>query len=207
MKFHCPFDQQKALIIMRTTILSTLLLSLLLALLVTGCGKKEEQSNAGAAGSAPAVKNVAPVLTVERRDGRVPNFTWKDADGKDVSFDSFKGKATLINFWATWCVPCKKEIPDLIAISNELAAKDIKVIGISTDRGLSVSEDVGKFVQEKGIPYMILLSSDELEEAFGNIRMIPASYIVDADGKVVKELVGIQSKEAFIAAALAAAGQ
>lgn len=186
---------------MRTTILCLLAL----ALLAAGCGKKEEQSNTGAPASSP--KNVAQIVTAEKRDGRIPNFTWKDADGKTVSFDSFKGKATLVNFWATWCSPCKKEIPDLIAISKELAGQDIKVIGISTDRGMSVAEDVGKFVEEKGIPYMILISTDELEEAFGNIRMIPASFVVDANGTIVKELVGLQSKEAFVSALTAAAAK
>jgi thiol-disulfide isomerase/thioredoxin len=179
---------------MRTTILSVLLLCLIAA----GCGKKDDTAD-GAASVATA-KNVAEVLSVEPREGRAPNFSWKDDSGKTVSFDSFKGSVTLVNFWATWCVPCKQEIPDLIAISNELASKNVKVIGISTDRGLSVTKDVNAFVTQKGIPYQILISTDDLESAFGNIRMIPASFIVDADGKIVKELVGLHSKEAFVAA-------
>jgi thiol-disulfide isomerase/thioredoxin len=182
---------------MRTTVISLILL----ALAAAGCGKKEEQ--AGSAGTATA-QNVAEVLTVEQRDGRAPNFTWKDASGQTVSFDAFRGSVTLVNFWATWCVPCKQEIPDLVAISNELAAKNIKVIGISTDRGMSVTEDVSAFVKEKGIPYQILISNDDLESAFGNIRMIPASLIVDANGTIVKELVGLHSKEAFVQALMAA---
>jgi thiol-disulfide isomerase/thioredoxin len=189
----------KELLSMRTTILTLLLL----AFVAAGCGKKNEKAD-GAAPAAAQAKNVSSVVSVEPREGRAPNFTWKDASGQTVSFDTFKGSVTLVNFWATWCVPCKKEIPDLIAISNELAAKNVKIIGISTDRGLSVTEDVAAFVTEKGIPYQILISTDDLESAFGNIRMIPASFIVDADGKIVKELVGLHSKEAFVAAITAA---
>lgn len=179
---------------------TTMLFFFFLALFTAGCAKKEG-ADAGASATAP---NVAEVASVEQRAGRAPNFTWKDASGQTVSFDSFKGNVTLVNFWATWCVPCKKEIPVLVAISNELAARNIKVIGISTDRGLSVTEDVSAFVKEKGIPYQILISNDDLESAFGNIRMIPASFIVDANGTIVKELVGLHTKEAFIEAINAA---
>jgi thiol-disulfide isomerase/thioredoxin len=178
----------------------TFLLLVSTLLLAAGCSKKEGDASKNSAIAA----NVAEVATVEQRAGRAPNFTWKDASGKTVSFDEFKGSVTLVNFWATWCVPCKQEIPDLIAISNELASKNIKIIGISTDRGLSVTDDVSSFVKEKGIPYQILISNDDLESSFGNIRMIPASFIIDANGMIVKELVGLHSKAAFVEAITAA---
>ena len=175
---------------MRTT-LSTLAL---LLLFVIGCSRKEEQQPSAAAA------NVAELTGVEQREGRAPNFTWTDPSGQSVSFDSFKGSVTLVNFWATWCVPCTKELPDLVAISRELSGKNVKVIGISTDRGLNVTAEVSDFVKEHGIPYQILISNDDLESAFGNIRAIPASFLVDETGMIVKTMVGLHSKEAFVQA-------
>jgi thiol-disulfide isomerase/thioredoxin len=185
---------------MRTT---AAFIFILAALLSAGCSKKEEQG--GASNATAAYKGtVSELAGVQTRPGSVPNFSWKNSAGKTVSIDAFKGRVTLVNFWATWCVPCKKEIPDLIAISNELAARNVTVIGISTDRGSSVLDDVGAFVTEKGIPYQILISNDDLESAFGNIRAIPTTFVVDANGTIVKEMVGFQTKESFTAAITAA---
>lgn len=179
------------------------LLLILSTLLAAGCSKKAGQGGSSAR-SAAIADNVAEIASVRARAGSLPEFTWKDASGKSVSIDAFKGQVLLVNFWATWCVPCKKEIPDLIAISNEMAAKNVKIIGISTDRGLSVAEDVSAFVQEKGIPYQILISNDDVESAFGNVRMMPTTYIVNASGAIVKELVGIQTKASLVDAITAA---
>ncbi len=184
---------------MRTTAVLIIAFALLS---LAGCSKKEGQ--AGSARSAGVADNVAEITSVQARPGHVPEFTWKDASGTSVSIDAFRGHVTLVNFWATWCGPCKKELPDLIAISKELAAKNVTVIGISTDRGMSVVDDVSAFVKEKGIPYQILISNDDLESAFGNVRLMPTSFVVDANGAIAKELVGIQTKQSFVDAITAA---
>ena len=185
---------------MRTTVAFIVVLA---TLLTSGCSKTETGGGASSKNDKIA-SNVAELVSVQKRPGSVPEFTWKDSSGKTVSIDAFKGQVTVVNFWATWCAPCKKELPDLIAISNELAAKNVKIIGISTDRGLSVTEEVSAFVKEKGIPYQILISNDDLESAFGNVRLMPTSFVVNASGAIVKELVGIQTKESFIEAINAA---
>ena len=164
--------------------------------LIGGCARKEENRPAAPENTPQAV--VPEVIEVVERAGRAPDFTWKDASGKTVSFDSYRGRVTIVNFWATWCVPCKKEIPDLIALSNELAGRDVKILGVSTDRGLGVPAEVGSFVQQNGIPYQNIISSDDLESAFGNVRMIPTSFIIDADGKIAQTMVGIRTKDAFL---------
>ena len=103
----------------------------------------------------------------------------------------------LINFWATWCGPCKRELPDLIALSKEYANRDVKVIGISADLGTNVVSDVKSFVQEQGIPYQILIANEEIKEAFGNVNMLPTSFITDKDGNILQTLIGARSKELF----------
>jgi len=163
-------------------------------LLTTGCSKKQgDQKKA----PVEVTSNVSEVTSVSKRPDLVPNFAWKDSAGKTIDLDSYRGKVVLINFWATWCGPCKRELPDLIAISNELAGRNVSVIGISTDRGTNVIDDVKSFVKEKGIPYQVVISSEDLEEAFGNIRVIPTTFLVDASGKIAQTIVGARSKQAF----------
>ncbi len=167
-----------------------------------GCSNKRqaEKNNSTTA----KIENISEILNVTKRIGFVPNFSWKDKDGKTIDFDNFKGRVTLINFWATWCGPCQKEIPDLINLNKEMTNKNVKILGISTDRGTNVLEDVGQFISEKGINYQNLISNEDLEEAFGNIRVIPTSFIVNSDGKIVQTIVGMRSKEQFAEAINAA---
>jgi thiol-disulfide isomerase/thioredoxin len=165
-------------------------------LISTACAKKEPSPpQSTVQGSTASL--VSELSSVTVRAEKAPNFAWKDASGKVVDFDSFRGKATLVNFWATWCVPCKRELPDLVALSKEFSGKEVKILGISTDRGSNVVDEVSTFVREQGIPYQNLISNEEIEEAFGNIRMIPTSFLIDSQGKIVQTFVGGRSKEFF----------
>ncbi len=171
-------------------------------LLLIGCNKREQSRPSGDAKGTTS-DNVAEVVSVEKRADRVPNFSWKDNSGNTLNFDGARGKVTLVNFWATWCGPCKRELPDLIALSTELSNRGVKVIGVSTDRGANAIEDVRSFVRERGIPYQVLVSSEDLEQAFGNVNFLPTSFIVNADGKIVQTFVGPRTKEFFSEALLA----
>lgn len=164
--------------------------------ILSGCTKKEDPKPSTSL-LAQGGGNVAEAMNVVKRSDKVPNFSWKDNSGNVVEFDAFRGKVTLINFWATWCGPCKKELPDLIALDRELSARGVKIIGISVDRGSNIVDDVRTFVREHDIPYQIIVANDDLEEAFNNIRMIPTSFLVDADGKIVQTLVGQRTKESL----------
>ncbi len=174
---------------------NSIIISLLAFLLVTGCSKKEEDNP-----NPIKVSNVSEIITVSKRVDLVPNFSWRDESGKTIDFDSFRGKVTLINFWATWCGPCKRELPDLIALSKEMADKNVKVLGISTDRGSNVIEEVRSFVAEYGISFQIVISNEDIEEAYGNVRVIPTTFLIDADGKIAQTMVGIRSKQQLIEA-------
>jgi len=166
------------------------------SILLAGCSKKQDAGIRTGTSSSQS-SNVSEITNVSKRPDMAPNFSWKDVSGKTIDFDSFKGKVTLINFWATWCGPCKRELPDLVALSKEMANKNVKVLGISTDRGSNVIDDVKAFVSENGISYQILISNEEIEEAFGNIRVVPTSFLIGADGKIAQTIVGMRSKEQF----------
>ena len=169
-----------------------------------GCStKKEEVKTSSSLATGSAGGNVADVTSVVKRADKVPSFSWKDGTGKVVDFDSFHGKVTLINFWATWCGPCKRELPDLVSLSREMASRGVKIIGVSTDRGPNAIDMVRSFVQENGIPYQVVVSNDDMEDAFGNPRAIPTTFLVDTEGKIVQTIVGMRAKDFFAQAIIA----
>jgi thiol-disulfide isomerase/thioredoxin len=141
----------------------------------------EEEQNAGA-----CLANAKPARF---------DFKIKDLEGKEVELSTFKGKVILLNFWATWCGPCKAEIPGFV----ELQAKyrdQLTVIGYSVD------DDAPKaraFAQEYKMNYPILLGEgrEDVQDAYGPIWGIPASFIISKDGKVCKKHLGIAPKAVF----------
>jgi len=182
----------------------TLILVLsLLTLAATGCGKKPDQSSAqNASATVPAVgaaKNVSTVASVEKRaDQKVPLFSWTDESGKKITIDEFaQGGGVLINFWATWCGPCRKEIPDLISLDEEFRAKGVRVLGISVDRDGDAVATVTEFVNGSGMKYPVVIDNGELEKAFGGIRGIPTTFFVDKNGTITQRMIGLQSRATF----------
>ena len=117
-----------------------------------------------------------------------PDFTLKTLDGKDVSLSSLRGKAVMVNFWATWCEPCKLEMPWLEEFSKKYAAQGLVVLGVSTDdAGKNV---VAATVKKLGVTYPILLKDDKIEDAY-DIQVDPESFYVDKTGKVMLATAGI----------------
>lgn len=123
------------------------------------------------------------------------DFTIKDLDGKDVSLTSFKGKVILLNFWATWCGPCKAEIPGFVELQNTYK-NDLVVIGYSVD---DKPEQARAFANEYKMNYPILLGDgrEDVQDSYGPIWGIPASFIISRDGKVCKKHLGIAPKAVF----------
>jgi thiol-disulfide isomerase/thioredoxin len=123
------------------------------------------------------------------------NFTMKDLDGKDVSLTSYKGKVILLNFWATWCGPCKAEIPGFVELQAQYK-NDLVVVGYSVDDEAAKAR---AFATEYKMNYPILLGEgrEDVQDAYGPIWGIPASFIISRDGKVCKKHLGIAPKAVF----------
>jgi thiol-disulfide isomerase/thioredoxin len=115
-------------------------------------------------------------------------FSASDLDGRTISSASFQGKVVIVNFWATWCPPCRAEIPDLIALQDKYR-DHLQVIGISEDEA-SV-DDVRRFVAEHKINYPIVMSTPELVKLFPGVRALPTSFIVDPESRLVQKHVGM----------------
>ncbi len=180
------------------------MLALVLVLLIAACGQKANNSNSNKETSSPDLQknykqNVSLLVSFdENKNEQTPNFSWTDSSGKKVSFSEFtKGKPVLVNFWATWCGPCVKEIPDLAALNQEYTAKGAVIIGISADLDDDALALVSEFAAEKKVSYPIIIDGGKLQEPFGGIRGLPTTFFIDKSGKIVKKLVGLQSKETF----------
>lgn len=163
-------------------------------------------ANAAAPAAASADSPEAQGLP-DLRGKQAPGFTLKTVDGKTVSLSDYKGKAVLVNFWATWCGPCKLEMPWLIELQKKYAAQGFTVLGISEDD--DNAQKVGEFATKSGMDYPVLMYSDQLNKAYGGIDSLPTSYYVGRDGKVVAEVAGLISEsemEANIQKSLATKG-
>jgi peroxiredoxin len=142
----------------------------------------------------PGADRGTPVCKAESQANL--NFTVKDMHGQSVRLTDYKGKVLLVNFWATWCGPCKTELPGLIALFDEYKDEGLVVLGISADDD---AETLRSFASEWKINYPVLVGRDEQEllDAYGPIFGYPISVIVGRDGAVCGRHVGPATKEQF----------
>jgi thiol-disulfide isomerase/thioredoxin len=122
-------------------------------------------------------------------------FTMKDMNGVDVKLANFKGKIILLNFWATWCGPCRAEIPSLVKLQEQYG-KDLVILGVSVDDPI---EKLKPYANEMKMNYPVLVGNgrDDVQDAYGPLWGIPVSVFVDRDGKIAKKHSGIASKDQF----------
>jgi len=132
--------------------------------------------------------------------GTIPDFTW-EVDGKQVSFKEFtKNKVVFLNIWATWCPPCRREMPDIVKISKELSSKDFVVIGISVDQGSTARAKVESFAKAQGVEYINILDVDKKIKSLIGIGAYPTTFILDKKGQVSQKIVGMQTYSVFMRA-------
>lgn len=134
-----------------------------------------------------------------------PKVAFKDLEGKDVSLDQYKGKVVLVNFWATWCAPCRIEIPWFIEFQRKYGARGFTVLGVAMDdEGKSVVEP---YVRDENfelegkqlaINYPILLGNDDVAQKFGGLIGIPTSVLISRDGKIVKRFIGLVNHDNLV---------
>jgi thiol-disulfide isomerase/thioredoxin len=120
--------------------------------------------------------------------GTIPRLVLKTIDGKTLDSNDFNGKVVLVNFWATWCPPCRAEIPDLIALQNKYKDQ-LQIIGISDDEDPPAT--VKKWADEHGMNYPIVMSNDELRKVFTGVAALPTSFIINRESRVVQRHVGM----------------
>ncbi|MBE0645026.1 MAG: TlpA family protein disulfide reductase [Bacteroidetes bacterium] len=127
---------------------------------------------------------------------QAPTFSLKDKDGKAITLESLKGKVVVLNFWATWCPPCRAEIPAFKSTYDKYKTKGVEIVGVSLDhKGWDV---VKPFLKQQNINYPVVLGGAEIARAYGNIQSIPTTFIIDRKGKVIDSHVGAISEDALV---------
>ena len=141
----------------------------------------------------PALPSEAVTLSAGQK---APNFTLKDVNGKDVKLSSYNGKVVLVNFWATWCGPCKIEIPWFNEFQQKYQDKGFVVLGISAD---DTVEQLKPFVAQYKMTYPVLvgLGRDDVQEALGPVYGLPTTLLISRDGKVCQKHMGLAKKAEF----------
>ncbi len=145
-----------------------------------------------------SVRTNRPASSLSRqvRGQLAPDFDLKSLDGKKVKLSDFRGKAVLLNFWATWCGPCKIEMPWFVELQKQYGPDGLQIVGVAMDD--SSDEDIAKFTKEMGVNYPVLLGTEAVGESYGGVSVLPTTFFVDRDGKVVAREFGLQSRSVFV---------
>jgi thiol-disulfide isomerase/thioredoxin len=126
----------------------------------------------------------------------LPGFTVKDLQGHPISSTDLRGKVALIDFWATWCQPCKKEMPGYQKLLNRYGPNGFAVIGFKFDT-MADSEDPVQFAKKMGVHYPLAVAPDELKQKFGGIEGLPTTLLYDRKGILRKKVIGFEYTDAF----------
>jgi thiol-disulfide isomerase/thioredoxin len=141
--------------------------------------------------------NALRALAQETSTARTPAPDWQlnDLNDKTVKFSDFRGKVVILDFWATWCVPCRVEIPNFVELQKQYGDKGLRVVGVSLDE--QGPEVVKKFVKQFGVTYPIVIGNQKVAEAYGGIDAIPTTFVIDRQGRIVNQHMGYIDKDVF----------
>jgi len=140
-----------------------------------------------------AEKGPVSTLPPSEISGAAPAFTLTDLSGRPVSLADYRGKVVILDFWATWCPPCKKEIPDFIDLQSQYGPHGVQIVGIALDE----PDKVKAFAQQNGINYPVLLGNEAITVTYGGIEGIPTTFVIDKKGKIVNRFEGFRPRSVF----------
>lgn len=172
----------------RSRVLQVLVAMLALsALTLYGCGGKSDTGTTGSAQEEATTTTEAPEGVGTEQGQFPPAFSLPDLHGADVSLADFEGKVVVLDLWATWCPPCRQEIPFLVELYEEFEAQGLVVVGVGLDQGGAPT--LAPFVEENGITYPILVGDRDVQAAYG-VTGIPTTFVIGRDGRIVSKHVG-----------------
>jgi cytochrome c-type biogenesis protein len=121
-----------------------------------------------------------------------PDFALESLDGKTMHLSDLRGKAVLLNFWATWCGPCKIEMPWFVDLQNQYGSQGLQIVGVAMDD--ASKEDIGKFAKDMGVNYPILIGKESVGDQYGGVPALPETFLIARDGKIVDKIIGLKGK-------------
>ena len=127
--------------------------------------------------------------------GHAPAWKLKDLDGKEVAFSQFQGKVVVVDFWATWCVPCIGEIPGYIRLQEKYGKDGLAIVGISLDE--KPPAEVKQFVKDRKMNYQVVMGSEEVQQLFGGLDSIPTTFLIDRTGTIRDRKIGAEPAEEY----------
>jgi thiol-disulfide isomerase/thioredoxin len=125
-----------------------------------------------------------------------PDFELPALDGKNLKLSDLRGKAVLLNFWATYCGPCKIEMPWFVELQKEYGPQGFQIVGVTMDD--ASKEEIAKFTNDMGVNYPILLGQDSVAMSYGGVSVLPTTFFLDRDGKLIAREFGLQSRSVFV---------
>jgi len=158
-------------------------------ILITGCGNKTKIQT-------PIAK--AEPIKIETKDDAVkaPDFELESTEGNKIKLSDYNGKIVIVDFWATWCPPCREEIPSFVQLQKQYK-NDLQILGVSLDTG--TKNDVAPFMKEYKMNYPVLFANNEVVNNYGGIEAIPTTFIIDQEGNIINSFIGYHDKSAFVA--------
>jgi len=121
-----------------------------------------------------------------------PDFTLESLDGKSMKLSDLRGKAVLLNFWATWCGPCKIEMPWFVELQRQYADQGFQIVGVAMDD--SSKEDIAKFAKDMGVNYPVLIGKEAVGDAYGGVPALPETFFIGRDGKIIDRIIGLKGR-------------
>ena len=139
-----------------------------------------------------AQRSRADAPAILGRSTPAPDFTLERLDGGSMKLSQLRGKAVLLNFWATWCGPCKIETPWLVELQNQYGSEGLQVVGIAMDD--SGKDEIQKFAKAMGVNYPVLLGKEAVGDAYGGVPALPETFVIGRDGKIVDRIIGLKGR-------------
>src|SRR5258708_336679 len=153
--------------------------------------------------AAPADSNT-PVIRFVKNPEVAPPLPERDISGAPLSLANWSGKVIFVNFWATWCPPCREEIPEMVALQKQYGS-NLQIVGISEDDGPAAG--VLKFAKQSGINYPIVMATPEVIAAYGGVPALPTTFVIDTQGRVVEKHAGLHPMASYVREIRALLGQ
>jgi peroxiredoxin len=135
------------------------------------------------------------IKPVGKNGSLAPDFQLQSLDGKQVRLSDYRGKAVLLNFWATRCAPCKIEMPWFVDLQKQYASQGLQVIGVAMDD--SGPDAIAKFAKQMAVNYPVLIGKESVGDAYGGVEFLPTTFIIDRQGKVVDRVFGLVGRSEF----------
>jgi len=163
-----------------------IIILLLLTIWLSACEVKTKREEAG---------KLKQDIGAEKEWGNAPDFTLPELEGNSLTLSDFKGKVIILNFWATWCPPCRREIPDFVELYENYKDRGLLIIGVNLDGG--DRSLVKQFSEKYKINYSVVLGNVNVTEDYGGIRAIPTTFIIDREGNIREKYIGYQPGTTF----------